>query len=65
MPLQEALDRAEELYMNAAIRMFRFIRMGMEMNAKMKADLFYIPRHSPENQKRGKQRESDEETRRN
>ena len=35
MPLQEALDRAEELYLNAAIRMFRFIRMGMEMNMKV------------------------------
>lgn len=33
MPLQEALDRAEELYLDAAIRMFRFIRMGMEMKA--------------------------------
>ena len=32
MPLQEALDRAEELYLNAAVRMFRFIRMGMEMH---------------------------------
>ena len=33
MPLQEALDRAEELYLNADVRMFRFIRMGMEMHA--------------------------------
>ena len=33
MPLQEALDRAEELYLNAAVRMFRFIRMGMEMHS--------------------------------
>ncbi|MBO7663744.1 MAG: glycerate kinase [Clostridia bacterium] len=33
MPLQEALDRAEELYLNAAIRMFRFIQMGMEMRS--------------------------------
>ena len=31
MPLKEAMDRAEELYLNAAIRMFRFIRTGMEM----------------------------------
>ena len=33
MPLQEALDRAEELYLNAAVRMFRFIRMGMEIHS--------------------------------
>ena len=32
MTLREALDQAEELYLNAAIRMFRFIRMGMEMH---------------------------------
>ena len=31
MPLQEALERAEELYLEGAERMFRFIRAGMEM----------------------------------
>ena len=29
MPLQDALDRAEELYYLGAIRMFRFIKAGM------------------------------------
>ena len=32
MPLQEALDRAEELYYLGAVRMFRFIRAGMALN---------------------------------
>ena len=31
MPLEEALDKAEELYYMGAIRMFRFIRAGMKM----------------------------------
>lgn len=31
MPLDEALDRAEELYYEGAIRMFRFVKTGMEM----------------------------------
>ena len=31
MPLAEALDRAEELYLEAAVRMFRFVRVGMEL----------------------------------
>ena len=31
MPLSEALDRAEELYYDAAVRMFRFVKTGMEM----------------------------------
>ena len=31
MPLEEAIARAEELYENAALRMFRLIRVGMEM----------------------------------
>ena len=31
MPLEEALDRAEELYYLGAVRMFRFIRTGMNM----------------------------------
>ena len=31
MPLEEALQRAEDLYLEAAIRMFRFIKTGMEM----------------------------------
>ena len=34
MPLDEALSRAEELYLEGAVRMFRFIRTGMEMAAK-------------------------------
>jgi len=29
MPLQEALDRSEELYYQGAVRMFRFIKAGM------------------------------------
>jgi len=31
MPLEEALERAEELYYLGAVRMFRFIRTGMNM----------------------------------
>lgn len=31
MPLEEALDRAEELYFLGAVRMFRFLKTGMEM----------------------------------
>lgn len=31
MPLEEALNRAEELYIKAAIRMFRMIKTGMEL----------------------------------
>lgn len=31
MPLEEALDRAEELYYPAAVRMFRFIKAGMDI----------------------------------
>ena len=31
MPLSEALERAEELYYEGALRMFRFVRTGMEM----------------------------------
>ncbi|MEE1113825.1 MAG: glycerate kinase [Eubacterium sp.] len=31
MPLQEALDRSEELYYQGAVRMFRFIKVGMSM----------------------------------
>ena len=31
MPLSEALERAEELYYEGAIRMFRFVRTGMEI----------------------------------
>ncbi len=31
MPLEEALERAEELYYLGAIRMFRFIKAGMEI----------------------------------
>ena len=34
MPLQEALDNAETLYYEGALRMFRFIRVGMSMAAK-------------------------------
>ena len=33
MPLSEALERAEELYYDAAVRMFRFVRTGMELKA--------------------------------
>ena len=36
MPLQDALDNAEALYYNGAIRMFRFIRTGMDIAAKQK-----------------------------
>ena len=31
MPLEEALDRAEELYYLGAVRMFRLVRTGMQM----------------------------------
>ena len=31
MSLDEALDRAEELYLEGAVRMFRFIKAGMDM----------------------------------
>ena len=31
MPLSEALERAEELYYEGAVRMFRFVKTGMEM----------------------------------
>ena len=31
MPLAEALERAEELYYDAALRMFRFVRTGMDL----------------------------------
>ena len=34
MPLAEALERAEELYYQGAIRMFRLIRIGMEIAGK-------------------------------
>lgn len=34
MPLKEALDNASELYYKGAIRMFRFLKTGMQMNAK-------------------------------
>ena len=31
MPLEEAMDRAAELYYAGAVRMFRFIKTGMEI----------------------------------
>lgn len=31
MELDEALERAEELYRDSAVRMFRFLKMGVEM----------------------------------
>ena len=34
MPLEEALGRAEELYYLGAVRMFRFIKAGMDIKAK-------------------------------
>ena len=34
MMLQEALDRADELYLEGAVRMFRFIKTGMEIAQK-------------------------------
>ena len=34
MPLQDALDRAEALYYEGAVRMFRFIKVGMDIAAK-------------------------------
>lgn len=33
MPLSEAFERAEELYYEGAVRMFRFVRTGMEMHS--------------------------------
>lgn len=32
MPLEEALERAPELYYQGAVRMFRFIKIGMDMH---------------------------------
>ena len=34
MSLYEALDRAEELYYEGAVRMFRFVKTGMEMSVR-------------------------------
>ena len=34
MPLKEALDHASELYYKGAIRMFRFLKTGMQMRTK-------------------------------
>ena len=34
MPLKEALDHASELYYKGAIRMFRFLKTGMQMSTK-------------------------------
>lgn len=34
MPLSEAIERAEELYYDAAVRMFRFVKAGMELQTK-------------------------------
>lgn len=34
MELEEALNRAEELYLEAAIRMFKFVKTGMDMHTK-------------------------------
>ena len=34
MPLEEAMDRANELYYLGAVRMFRFIKAGMELGAR-------------------------------
>ena len=31
MELEEALARAEELYYEGAVRMFRFVKVGMDM----------------------------------
>ena len=31
MPLSEALERAEELYYEGAVRMFRFVKAGMDL----------------------------------
>lgn len=36
MPHQAAMENAEELYYNAALRLFRFIRTGMEMQCNLK-----------------------------
>ncbi len=35
MPLEDAIERAEELYYKAAVRMFRFIRTGMNIGRKL------------------------------
>lgn len=35
MELDEALENAEELYLSGARRMFRFVKAGMEMAAKL------------------------------
>ena len=34
MPLSEAMERAEELYYEAAVRMFRFVKCGMDMTGR-------------------------------
>ena len=34
MPLEEAMDHAEELYYAAALRLFRFIKTGMDIGKK-------------------------------
>ncbi len=34
MPIEEAIERAEELYYEGAVRMFRFVKTGMEMVKK-------------------------------
>ena len=31
MPVEEAIERAEELYYEGAVRMFRFVKTGMDM----------------------------------
>ena len=33
MPLSEALERAEELYYDAAIRMFKFVKAGLDIHS--------------------------------
>lgn len=35
MPLEEAMDHAEELYYAAALRLFRFIKTGMDIGKKL------------------------------
>ena len=34
MEIEEALERAEELYANAADRLFRLVKVGMDMSTK-------------------------------
>jgi glycerate kinase len=34
MPLEAALERAEELYYRGAVRLFRFLRAGMALKAR-------------------------------